>query len=725
MVLPGGTPIDEGSGLAVTRAPQGSPARGANQVGSRSVARVRTKAARWLYALAVLTAAEGAPVRAVEAASTSAPWAVWEDLRALAVVPSGDQTRLRSSHCPDGCFADRQSPGDPRRLRLDGSESVIFEESGPGAITRIWMTTGDGLSDPLPLSVRVRFYLDGELMPRLDLPLADLFGGEVEPFTAPLAGDRLSSSGGYFSYVPIAYRHGCRVTLEGADGLFLWYQLTFHQLPADRPVATYTGGEDLAPLRALLAAPGADPWPPSGTTLLTTGELSLVAGAEAVVLADAGPGSITGLWLDAAPSTWPFLAVRLAFDGERTVDLPASDLFGTGRGAGAVPIRSLLAGVDASGALYAFFPMPFARDVRVALANLSPVGGGPDPLVVAYRLRREPGPPPADSGRFAATLTLADPAPAGEDLVFLASDRPGKWVGLWAELGSVATLARSYLEGDERIYVDGARHPAHYGTGIEDFFGGGFYFDQGSFGLALHGMTYHRIGAGEDTTAAYRLLLGDAVPFARSIRAGLEPGPEGDVPMRARIVAWHYLGELPPLRLADALDVGDTASRAAHGYVATAPITLQEQAGEFEGEPPLALLATIATREASSTATFDLAPRGCACAPLPAPGCDDGRRLRRLFDATEGDQRLALAAADLSPLGSFPFGEPNSARRWRELDLDLPFASDTRGLRASGDASTVLAFNEVRYELWCRPETPLFADGFESGTTARWSAPSD
>ena len=161
------------------------------------MARVRSSAAaRWLSASAVLTAAEGAPVRGGRGClDLGSVGGVGGSLRALAVAPSGDQTRLRSSHCPDGCFADRQVRGDPRRLRLDGSESVIFEESGPGAITRIWMTTGDGLSDPLPLSVRVRFYLDGELMPRLDLPLADLFGGEVEPFTAPLAGDRLKLEG--------------------------------------------------------------------------------------------------------------------------------------------------------------------------------------------------------------------------------------------------------------------------------------------------------------------------------------------------------------------------------------------------------------------------------------------------------------------------------------------------------------------------------------------------
>ncbi|NJL28888.1 MAG: hypothetical protein HC897_13845 [Thermoanaerobaculia bacterium] len=103
------------------------------------------------------------------------PWEVWRDLHRLAELPAGDQVLLRSSHCLSGCRFDRHSEGDWRFLRLDGEEGVIFEEEGAGAIVRLWMTTGDGTSQPLDPTVRLRVYVDRAQTPVLDLPLPALF----------------------------------------------------------------------------------------------------------------------------------------------------------------------------------------------------------------------------------------------------------------------------------------------------------------------------------------------------------------------------------------------------------------------------------------------------------------------------------------------------------------------------------------------------------------------
>jgi len=145
------------------------------------------------------------------------PWEVWNDLHSLAEVRPAQRVLLRSSRCPSGCRFDRHSDGDWRYIRKDGDEGVIFEESGAGAITRIWMTTGHGVSQPLDPSVRIRIYIDGAEQPVLDLPLPDIFNGSTSPFLPPLVGNRESSSGGNFSYVPITYRKGCRVTVEGME----------------------------------------------------------------------------------------------------------------------------------------------------------------------------------------------------------------------------------------------------------------------------------------------------------------------------------------------------------------------------------------------------------------------------------------------------------------------------------------------------------------------------
>ena len=44
-----------------------------------------------------------------------------------------------------------------------------------------------------------------------------------------------------------------------------------------------------------------------------------------------------------------------------------------------------------------------------------------------------------------------------------------------------------FMEGDERVYVDGLRSPSIYGTGTEDEFDGGYYFNHGAFTLPFNG----------------------------------------------------------------------------------------------------------------------------------------------------------------------------------------------------------------------------------------------
>src|SRR6185295_5884475 len=97
----------------------------------------------------------------------------------------------------------------------------------------------------------------------------------------------------------------------------------------------------------------------------------------------------------------------------------------------------------------------------------------------------------ADSGRFGVAFGVASETRPGPDLPLLAVDERGKGVALFAEIGSVRTLPREVLEGDERVLLDGARPPGIYGTGVEDLFNGGFYFDRGPFALPLHGSPAH------------------------------------------------------------------------------------------------------------------------------------------------------------------------------------------------------------------------------------------
>ena len=78
------------------------------------------------------------------------------------------------------------------------------------------------------------------------------------------------------------------------------------------------------------------------------------------------------------------------------------------------------------------------------------------------------------------------------DLDALAQFRPGERAGMFSSTDlSVMGIAGdiSYLEGNEQFFVDGEKRASTLGTGTEDYFNGGWYYNQGRFALPLHGLT--------------------------------------------------------------------------------------------------------------------------------------------------------------------------------------------------------------------------------------------
>ncbi len=420
-----------------------------------------------------------------------------------------------------------------------------------------------------------------------------------------------------------------------------------------------------------------------------------------------GEDSITALRLELSPETWAETELILNFDGQQRVRMLLSDFFATGR-PGLVPSRSLLLGVDADDLLYSYFPMPFYENAEISLRRLDRADSSP--IEASYSIQLAGRPPYSDSGLFGAQLHHSEATDRGEDFPLLKLHGQGKWVGLFVELGSVGSAQRGYLEGDERVFIDGSPHPFIYGTGVEDFYNGGFYFDQGSFLLPLHGSPYH-VGTdiGEDVTSAYRLMLTDAISFASSLSAGVEVGPTSNVSMRARTVAFYYLRPQPRLVRTDVLDLGDLESRSEHGYEVIGQHSFQTLNGLFEGEPLVGLEASGVYR-----------PLGRAQFVLRAHPQARPWRLRRRLDAGLGGQRADIYVNGVF-VASFPSVPENPSRRWREIDIDLPseIADITRdgylffsilsrsesiftpaALPSSPDIPQNSTFSEFQYELW-------------------------
>jgi hypothetical protein len=107
-----------------------------------------------------------------------------------------------------------------------------------------------------------------------------------------------------------------------------------------------------------------------------------------------------------------------------------------------------------------------------------------------------------------------------------------------------------FLEGDERVFVDGERTPSIVGTGTEDYFSSGWYFDTGPYSSLYHGLTIKDSLSGR--VSAYRWHVEDPIPFARSIRFTIEHGGTNDAPRTdySSVAFWyqtHPHAPFPPL----------------------------------------------------------------------------------------------------------------------------------------------------------------------------------
>jgi hypothetical protein len=84
-----------------------------------------------------------------------------------------------------------------------------------------------------------------------------------------------------------------------------------------------------------------------------------------------------------------------------------------------------------------------------------------------------------------------------------------------------------FLDGDERIFVDGEKKPSVFGTGTEDYFSSGWYFSKGEYAGPYNGLVLKDDSLGR--ISAYRFHIPDPIPFKRSINFSIEHGYNNSV----------------------------------------------------------------------------------------------------------------------------------------------------------------------------------------------------
>jgi hypothetical protein len=250
-------------------------------------------------------------------------------------------------------------------------------------------------------------------------------------------------------------------------------------------------------------------------------------GERVEVIRVQGHGVITQLWLTfpgwfwqhwnptapVNPAILKTLILRIYWDDAETpaVESPMADFFGNGL-CEATNFASRYFGMS-SGGFFCRFPMPFRTGFRVEVENRDRVC---DTDLFANILYQVPEQIPAEAAYFHAQFhTASNPGP--DPVEILEAHGRGHFAGCTLAMQAEERNYLSFLEAPEYIYIDDDwERPRICGTGLEDYFLGGWYFREGPFTGPIHGVPSKDTLNG--SVAMYRVHDQDAIHFRRRIR---------------------------------------------------------------------------------------------------------------------------------------------------------------------------------------------------------------
>jgi len=393
----------------------------------------------------------------------------------------------------------------------DAGWMVLADEKGPGCIRRFWMT-GTDPGHP------IRIYIDGEKSPRIDSTIDDLFG-RTAPWTPPLS-QYVNMC--FYSYIPITYNKSIRIEVKEPNVHPLWglrrifFQLAVETFTPETGVESYpaTFSQD----QLMAARQMNEKW----QTMIESRVIPALENKTSTSITSQSSGTLVELtgplvmnrWTihvqPEDPQSWSAMdkarliddaVLRIYYDGQTapSIDVPLGDFFANAwnrRSYGSVWMTSAETGYECR------LPLPFKQGIKVELLN-----GSDKPVTVAFSYTTSSY-PTNFPGYLHAEYRKSGPGGGQNHLVTKMNGR-GKYLGCF--LG-VTGLDTSWwiLEGDERMWVDGNSNPVWHGTGLEDYFNGGWYYRGVAFG-GLNG----NLDRAPFRSAQYRHQHPDPVTFSQ------------------------------------------------------------------------------------------------------------------------------------------------------------------------------------------------------------------
>ena len=344
--------------------------------------------------------------------------------------------------------------------------------------------------------------------------------------------------------------------------------------------------------------------------------------------------------------------LQVFYDGETTpsIDAPIGLFFGMGT-IDAINFQSLPVGVDsATNQMYCYFPIPFESSFELKIANNSSYNLSGVEVITDYE---ELTTGISNLGYLKTQFIPSSTVVMDKDHVFLEETGFGKFVGLVLEVFEGED--NSWLEGDERFYIDGCRTPSIYGTGTEDYFNGGWYFSRGTFHMATHGYT---AVSGFDRSL-YRFHLSDPVYFTNKIKLGIEHGWINNIIADYQSLAFYYHQPDERFVLTDELILGNSQSEQEHSYSNSKNMTRTDKTYYFEGdEDKVSITESGYFTKGVSEFTVNI-----------NPGVQV--KIKRMFDYAIKSQTADIYVDDVL-VGNWYTNGSNNSKRWREEFFMIP-----------------------------------------------------
>ncbi len=582
-------------------------------------------------------------------------------------------------------------------------------------------------------------------------------------FPGPLTFTWSVTRGADLNWVPIPFERNLTLgygRTHYGTGYYIFQQVAAGATHLSQPVRSFDASPPSTDVLRLLGRAGEDIASHSAESVTISRQVDLAAGRVELARIE-GRRRIVALKVRlprAQAIALSHARLSITWDGaeQASVDAPLALLFGSGslynRSDKEWLVRGLLTNIRFTAdevQLASYFAMPFESSARIELLSEGEAGTG-----IGVEVRTEPHEEPSEwTGYFHATYRDHGEPALGRDLVLLdtreaegGGDYCGTFVGTSFIFSDRAVLWT--LEGDPRFFFDDSESPQAYGTGTEEWAGGGDYWGGQNMTLPLAG---HPVGAPHPDAArdpedliqsAYRVLVADAMPFGKNARIQLEHGGLNESTEHYHSVVYWYGRRGACLVQTDSVKIGDPNDEARHAYHSPTASEVQTITSRYE------LGVDHVGDEEIYPATTDTGRTMTGATELTVTLREDnlGVLLRRKLDYAYSDQRAEVFVRDdrddarWQPAGTWylagsnrcvysnPPGEldppapilQESNRRFRDdefliareltegrrrLRLRIEFRPSAQPL-APGEPVPEQAWSEMRYSIyaWVRPE---------------------